>query len=383
MAAAALLLAACTAPSARQSPMFQRVPFLRAGQYGMADYRTPALAVTRNGTLIAAFDAMVHSDNDLPSDIDVEVRTSRDDGRTWSAPLQVTDPTKGGTSDTSLIVDYETRRIFLFYNYGPPGIGFWNSAAGDHPAKTLHPRYKWSDDNGRTWHGPRDLLKTVKQAGWKGLFTASGHGIQLRTGLHKGRLLQPLVYRTGNGTIHALDIYSDDDGATWHDGASIGSNTDESKVVELANGEVMQNMRSDNPHIHARVMAISHDGGVHFGTPHADLQLTDPHVNAGIIRVDPVAPAMAAQSHWLLFSNPDNARKRKNLTIRLSCDDGHHWSVGRVVDTGPSAYSTLVRLSDGTFGILWENGKQGGTGNLVYAHFNLAWIGRCADKVAG
>lgn len=345
----------------------------------MADYRTPALAVTRDGTLIAAFDAMLHSDNDLPNDIDVEVRTSHDDGRTWSAPLRVTEPRHGGTSDTSLIVDRRTGRIFLFYNYGPPGIGFWNSSQGDHPAKTLHPRYKWSDDDGRTWHGPVDLLGAVKQRHWKGLFTASGHGIQLQTGPYKGRLLQPLVYRTANGTIHALDIYSDDDGATWRDGASIGPDTDESKAVQLADGAVMQNLRSDDPHIHARMIAISHDGGIHFGPPYADLALVDPHVNASIIRVDPNAPATAAEAHWLLFSNPANAHQRKNLTVRLSCDDGQHWSASRVLDAGPSAYSSLVRLPDGSFGVLWENGKQGGTGNLAYAHFTLAWVGSCDE----
>ncbi|MBS0431873.1 MAG: exo-alpha-sialidase, partial [Proteobacteria bacterium] len=196
-------------------------------------------------------------------------------------------------------------------------------------------------------------------------------GIQLATGPHAGRLLQPLVHIGADGHIHASDIYSDDHGANWHDGASIGPDTDESKAVQLANGDVMQNIRSDVAQVHARVVALSHDGGVHLDAPRVDSRLVDPHVNAAILRVAPAAPASAPDSHWLLFSNPDDARARRNLTLRISCDDGRHWSAGRVIAPGPSMYSTLARLPDGDFGIAWEDGD----GDLFYARFNLAWVG--------
>lgn len=371
---ATALLAGCASAPARQPPSLQRVDFLRAGSDGVHSFRTPSLAVTRDGTLIAAYSAQLHSGNDLPNDIDVRVRSSRDGGLHWSAPQQVTHPAKGsGTSDTSLIVDRDTGRVFLFYNYGPPGIGFWNAKPGLDPLHNLHPRYLWSDDDGRSWHGPRDLLTIIKQPDWKGLFTASGHGIQLQTGPHRGRLLQPLVHMTADGRIHASDIYSDDHGATWHNGASLGPDTDESKVVQLADGTVMQNARSDDAHIHARVVALSHDGGAHFDAPRPDLQLPDPHVNGDIIRVALLAPASAAESHWLLFSNPADPAQRRNLTVRLSCDDGAHWSASRVLDAGPAMYSVMAALPDGTFGILWEDGS----GDLDYARFNLAWLGGC------
>ncbi|TAN07971.1 MAG: exo-alpha-sialidase [Rhodanobacteraceae bacterium] len=375
IAVLALLVASCATAPPRPTPRIERIEFARAGTDGVHGFRTPSLAVARDGTLIAGYSALLHSENDLPNDIQVWVRSSHDDGLHWSAPQRLTHPAGGaGSSDTSLLVDRDTGRVFLFYNYGPPGIGFWNSAAGTAPTRTLHPRYLWSDDDGRTWLGPRDLLTTVKQPGWHGLFTASGNGVQLQAGPHRGRLLQPLVYRLADGRIHAANIYSDDHGKTWHVGASIGANLDESKAVQLANGEVMQNLRSDDAHVHARVVALSHDGGVHFGSPRVDKQLPDPHVNASSIRAEPQASASRAASHWLLFSNPADPAQRRNLTVRLSCDDGKTWAASRVLDPGPSMYSVMARLPDGDFGIIWEDGS----GDLFYARFNLAWVARGA-----
>ena len=59
----------------------------------------------------------------------------------------------------------------------------------------------------------------------------------------------------------------------------------------------------------------------------------------------------------LLFANPA-APKRERLTVRMSDDEGATWSVGRVVHEGPSAYSSLAALPDGTIGLLFEQGDR-------------------------
>ena len=46
-----------------------------------------------------------------------------------------------------------------------------------------------------------------------------------------------------------------------------------------------------------------------------------------------------------------------------------------MLDAGPAMYSSMARLPDGSFGILWEDGS----GNLLYARFALAWVGTCRD----
>ena len=373
---AALLATACsTLPEHDAAPLFERTTLARPGDHSVHTYRIPALAVAQDGTLLASYDARLDASHDLPGNIDIVLRRSRDDGRTWSAPQTVVRHADGsGAGDSSLLVDQDTGRVFLFYAWGPPGIGFWNALAGNAPGShTLHPRYIWSDDNGATWQGPRDLLASIKRPDWKGMFATSGHGIQLfddRTA--RGRLIQPYVFRGADDFIHAVNAYSDDHGASWRIGDPLAGRLDENKAVELADGTVMQNSRSSDPAVHARVVALSRDGGIQFGPAQPDAQLPDPHNNGDIIRVAPGASANQAAAHWLLLSNTADPTERRTLTIRLSCDDGRHWHAGRVLDPGEAMYSVMARLPDGSFGIFWEAGD----GSLDFARFNLAWLGQ-------
>lgn len=373
---AAVLATACSAlPERAPVPLFEHVTLARPGDNGVHAYRIPSLAVAKDGTLLASYDARIDAAHDLPGNIDVLLRRSHDGGRTWSAPQTVVRHADGaGAGDSSLLVDRDTGRVFLFYAWAPPGVGFQNSQT-DHAAgsgTTLHPRYIWSDDNGATWQGPRDLIAAIKRPGWKGMFATSGHGIQLFDDrAARGRLIQPYVFRGSDNLVHAVNAYSDDHGARWQVGAPLGGRLDENKAVELADGTVMQNSRSSDPQVHARVVALSHDGGIHFGPAQPDPQLPDPHDNGDIIRVAPLAGDDRPESHWLLFSNTADPDERRKLALRLSCDDGRHWNAGRVLDAGDAMYSVMARLPDGSFGIFWEDGA----GNLSYAHFDLAWLG--------
>ena len=71
----------------------------------------------------------------------------------------------------------------------------------------------------------------------------------------------------------------------------------------------------------------------------------------------------------LLFSNPD-AMERKNVTVRMSGDNGVTWKVKRSVEPGPSGYSDLAVLPDGTILLLYERSNTA----LTLARFNLKWL---------
>ena len=81
----------------------------------------------------------------------------------------------------------------------------------------------------------------------------------------------------------------------------------------------------------------------------------------------------------LLFSNPDNltradgrdvaSKDRKNLTVRVSYDEGGNWPVKKTLEPGPSAYSDLAVLRDGTILCFYEAARQ-----LILARFNLEWL---------
>jgi sialidase-1 len=174
--------------------------------------------------------------------------------------------------------------------------------------------------------------------------------------------------------MHAANAYSDDHGATWTLGASIGTGLDENKAVELTDGVVMQNFRAFEKTRSHRLVALSRDGGFAFGAVVEEPQLPDPRNNADIIRVAPDAPAASRDARMLLCSNTADETRRVNLTVRLSCDSGRSWPVSKVVESGPAMYSVMARLPDGTIGLLYENGDAEG---LTFVRFDLAWVGSC------
>lgn len=327
-----------------------RVDLARSGE-GAPYYRIPALAVTNQGTVLAAYDARPTL-GDLPSNIAIVVRRSGDDGRTWDAPVVVrSGPALTGFGDPSLLVDRDTKRIFLFYAAGV-NQGFFGSQVGndEQDADVLQADLSYSDDDGMTWHHRR-ITKQIKNAAWGGIFASSGEGIQLRHGPHAGRLVQQYVVRA-DGNTWAASAYSDDHGATWHMGALVGPGADENKVVELADGRLLLNSRA-KPH---RRIAWSSDGGETWTGWRSEPQLIDPANNGAIIRYAPESLPEAPENRWLVFSNTEHASERRNLVVKMSCDDGTTWPMRTVVDSGPSAYSTITRLRDGAFGVLYERG---------------------------
>ena len=373
------VLLACASPRVSRmepTPLFERIALEQRGDAGVHTYRIPALAVANDGTLIAAFDARNDSPNDLPGNIDVVVRRSRDLGRTWSPARRVVDFDGGrGGGDPSLLVDRVTGRVFLFYEYAPPGKGIFTSNADRDSASTgtVHPHLIWSDDHGATWQGPRDLIASLKPLLATGMFATSGHGIQLSArSPAPGRLLQPYAWLDAERRMHAANAYSDDHGTTWKLAPSIGTGLDENKAVELDDGRVMQNIRAFEKTRTHRLVAISRDGGVTFGAASEEPQLPDPRNNADVIRVSPDAPAGSREAQMLLFSNTANETRRVDLTVRLSCDSGRTWPVSKVVHAGPAMYSTMARLPDGTIGLLYENGDAQG---ITFVRFGLAWLG--------
>ena len=80
---------------------------------------------------------------------------------------------------------------------------------------------------------------------WFTRFASSGEGIQLRYGAHAGRLIQQYaVANSGTTSLMAVSVYSDDHGATWKPGTPTEGSADENKVVELSDGRLLLNSRT-------------------------------------------------------------------------------------------------------------------------------------------
>lgn len=333
---------------------------------GSPFYRIPALTTTPKGTVLAAYDARPTL-ADLPGALSIVMRRSTDGGRTWRAQTLVRGgPAPDGYGDPSFIVDRVTGRIFLFHA-ASVRQGFFGARPGnrDDDPDVLHTDYAYSDDDGVTWQYRR-LTRAIKRPAWGGMFAASGEGVQLRTGPHTGRLLQPYVIRM-DGRNWVASAYSDDHGERWQMGALVGPDADESKAVELSDGRLMLTVRA-RP---MRKVAWSHDGGVTWTGLRDEPALPDPANNGSVTRVFPDAPPGSSDARQLLLTHTHHASRREHLVVRRSCDDGLTWSAPRVVETGAASYSTVTRLADGRFGLLYERGTVSA---IVFASFDLAWV---------
>lgn len=350
------------------------------GLAGFKCHRIPALTTATNGWIIAAWDGRPETCQDAPQANSIVYRISKDGGKSWT-PIQTAlagtpGANKVGFSDPSFVVDRTSGTIFLF-SVKSFDAGLFQSQLGTDPnaRNILHAHVVESHDNGQTWVNPRTITDQVT-AGYEGQwftrFASSGEGIQLRYGAHAGRLIQQYaVANAGSTSLMAVSVYSDDHGATWKPGAPSEGSADENKVVELSDGRLLLNSRTQGT-AGQRLEAISYDGGQTWGPFRHNWDLTDPRNNASIIRAYPNAPQGSARARVLLFSNADSASARANGTIRVSYDDGFTWNEGKVFESGDMAYSTLHALSDGTWGLLYETG---GYKNIAFMRVDAAYLG--------
>lgn len=351
------------------------------GMNGITRYRIPGIVVTHKGTILAYCEARKDSGADW-GEIEIHLRRSVDGGTTW-LPSQIIahhgdriegNPHKkeGGEREQTVnnpvaIVDHTSNSIEFLYciNY----------------ARCFSMR---SLDDGLTWSLPVEITSTFetfrKQYDWKVIATGPGHGIQIQS----GRLVVPIWLAYGKTGDHkpsaAGTIYSDDHGKSWLAGEIAFpnegeyGNPNETMITELSDGRVLLVARSvSQPN--RKLISRSVDGATQWTRPEFHDQLWEPICMASII-------SHPSQPGTLIFSNPHSLDidkngkekpagrgKRKNLAIKLSRDDGKTWPINKTLDAGPSAYSDLAMLPDGSVLCLYEANTS-----IHCARFTLEWL---------
>jgi sialidase-1 len=165
---------------------------------------------------------------------------------------------------------------------------------------------------------------------------------------------------------------SNDHGKSWYFIDTAVQPGDESKIVELADGNWMINSRVNGGGI--RFVHISKDEGKTWESK-ADSTLIDPACNASIIRY--TSKNDGFDKNRLLFSNAKMAKGRENMTVRISYDEGKTWNEGKTIYTGGSAYSSLTVLKNGDIGLFFEKDEY--TEN-AFVSFSLDWLSDGNDK---
>ena len=359
-----------------------------AGNTATDNYRIPAITTAPNGDLLVSYDERPKDNgnggSDAPNPNHIVQRRSTDGGKTWSAPTYIHQGTetgkKVGYSDPSYVVDHQTGTIFNFHvkSYDQ---GWGGSKAGTDPENRsiIQAEVSTSTDNGWTWTHRTITADITKDNPWTARFAASGQGIQIQHGAHAGRLVQQYTIRTAGGAVQAVSVYSDDHGKTWQAGTPIGTGMDENKVVELSDGSLMLNSRASDGSGFRKV-ARSTDGGQTWSEPASDKNLPDSVDNAQIIRAFPNAAPSDPRAKVLLLSHSPNPKpwSRDRGTISMSCDDGASWATGKVFNENFVGYTTIAVQSDGSIGLLSEDGNYGG---IWYRNFTMNWLGeQCGQK---
>jgi sialidase-1 len=360
-----VLFAVLGTSAASQAVDLEQTPLWTAGDDGYHTFRIPSLIVSTAGSLVAFSEARKGGTSDT-GNIDLVMKRSTDGGRTWSKQQVIWDDGDNTCGNPCPVVDQATGTIWLLLTHN---LGKDNEAAIT-AGKARGTRTAWlshSDDDGQTWSPPHDITRDVKDPEWGWYATGPGIGIQLRHGEHRGRMVVPCDQKNDGKFSHV--IYSDDGGQSWRIGGKIAE-FNECQVVELGDGRLMLNMRNADKSRKQRGVVTSKDGGVTWSEVRADDQLIEPVCQASIVRHSwPAEGKLGA----ILFSNPASV-KRENMTVRLSEDDGQSWPYARVLWAGPSAYSCLAVLADGTVLCVHEAGEKKPYEKILLSRFNLDWI---------
>lgn len=331
------------------------VTVFEAGADGYACFRIPALAVAEDGTLMAFCEARKNDCKDH-GDIDLVMKRSGDGGENWGPLTMIHDGGGDGpvTMGNPVPVVEASGKIHLVFCRN-------NS-------EVLH---RASDDQGVTWTEPRNITPGLRKDGWGWYATGPGHGIQLSGGKQKGRIVIPANHRFGEGgsdkgRYGAHAIFSDDGGVTWSlgfvGGEANGIHPNENTAVELpaADGKSrvffnVRNNQGENPD--GRAGVVSGDGG---GTVEGDFSPIG-SIDAPACQGSSLRPGGGS----LLFTSP-RGKKRENLTLWKSADEGKSWVASLTIHAGPAAYSDIAGISSGAVGVLFENGRKSAYERISY-----------------
>jgi sialidase-1 len=155
-------------------------------------------------------------------------------------------------------------------------------------------------------------------------------------------------------------IYSDDGGRTWRVGFVDDSydgvaNSNESTAAQLPDGRLYFSSRDQNGSGPGnRLDTYSSDGAETLDRPYAAQPTLDdvPVVEASVLQLrGPKAP--------LLFSGPSVPTARREMALWSSTDGGATFAKVLTLSAQKAAYSDLVQVDHETVGILYETGVTG------------------------
>ncbi len=347
----------------------------RSGTDGHDTYRIPAIIRLHDGTLLAFAEGRVKSSDDF-GNIDIVLKRSKDNGQTWGPQITVADYGNLQAGNPAPVVDltdpdFPHGRIFLFYNTGNNHEDEVRKGNGCREVW-----YKTSTDGGITWTEAVNISSQVHRPyhpevnkaysfaeDWRSYANTPGHAMQFESGRLRGRIVVAANHSLGEPqkdwedyTSHAF--FTDDHGKSFSLSQVIpvpGSN--EATAAEISGNRLIVNARNQKGDIRSRLVAISSNGGGTWDSIWFDKNLPDPVCEGSILSFRDKSGKFILE-----FCNAANSKKRDDLTLRISFDEGKSWKISIPVDGSGdrkyegdfTAYSDIVVMSANKTGIVYE-----------------------------
>ena len=356
IACSSLALSGAAAAKPMEGPL---KPFLQEPTLSMQDVfqgeRYPNVVVTLKGTVLVTW-----------GNRGVAARRSEDGGKTWGKEITIA---KAGFHGGGVTVDETTGDILAFVE-------------DKHPPAPLTV-YR-SVDDGKTWVSEKPTIHPDSRDNMPSMHM-NEHGITLRHGKHKGRLIRASRYygkenaRPEWPNHYTNAVYSDDHGKTWHTSDPFPENgTGEAAIAELSDGRLYYNSRvhwQERPVNTRRRQAFSDDGGKTWRHWKIVEILPDGPQDTNYGCMGGLARLPVAGQDILIYSNCESPSGRHHGTVWLSFDGGKTWPIKRLVFEGKFAYSSLTAGRPGTpsEGWIYLHYEGGPKGSATVARFNLAW----------
>ncbi|MDQ0993969.1 sialidase family protein [Streptomyces sp. V3I7] len=366
-------------PAAGTPAFEQQILFKASQDPGYACFRIPAIVRTKAGTLLAFAEGRVLNCGDA-ADIDIVVKRSTDGGRTWGPLQVVNEGAGDTHGNPAPIVDRETGRIVMAQTYNTgrtdsagcsipcdrtPHLQYSDDDGRTWSApRDLSPEILPPDWNSWYATGPVHGIQLTRgrDAGRLvfGVNTETWDGSRISAN-------------------HAALIVSDDGGDHWRIGATdsypiaadgtFRQKPSELTLTERGDGSLLVSGREqDGTELGHRTQAVSRDGGGSFAAPFRDLpDLYTPQVQGSMLRL----------GDRILLACPADPDRRRTMMIRSSYDGGRTWDSvdrGTVVTTDWSGYSDLVRAGHDTVGLLYEGGAVDARDEIRFARFTEGWL---------
>lgn len=359
-----------------------------------AQYRIPSIVQCKSGKLIAFTDHRYGGGDVGWGRIDIVMKESFDNGKTWSKTEKMV--AEGGKDtigfgcahgDAATVVDRETGDILMMCASG--SVSFWYSKRSN----PLRMGRYISHDDGKTWSGKEvtssvyDLMPNVQQA-----FFTSGRIFQsniIKVGSHY-RIYSVVVTRQGNRVM-----YSDDFGETWSvlggkDGAKAAPKGDEAKIEELPDGSLLLSSRVTGGRyfniFHYTNDAAKAEGywndAIYSSKDCNGIDAKDNATDGELLIVD---AKQGKKKVKLLLQSVPFGPNRENVGIYFKAlnspkdyatpeaiaDD---WEGRYQVSHTSSAYSTMIQTKDGNIPFLYEENSKENHYDIVFKSLTIKEI---------